>query len=227
MITLQQIRAARGLLNWSQSELAKFCGLSVTSMSKIDRGISKPRVTTLEKIQDLFEKQGVEFTSGNGVRMCDEVFNVQICEGEDLHYRYHQDIFNTLRTYGGDAGHIFTDEQPVISNPKWRKALFNYYREFRKYGFSERILLTEGVMERYGPPDCVTYRWCSKELASDAGTSVYGNKYAIFLPNKIVMIENQAIADKFFKQFEESWNNAKPIPSAKSGFEQDLERLSS
>jgi len=227
MISLQQIRAARGLLNWSQAKLAKSCGISDTGMYNIDRGLSKPRATTLEKMQNLFESQGVEFLSGNGVRMCDEVFNVEVYEGEDLYYRYRQDILNTLKTYGGDAGHIATDEQPYMSSSKLRQSLFNYYCEFRKYGFSERILLAEGVMERYGPPDCVTYRWCSKELASQAGISVYGNKYGIFLPDKIVTIESKNIAEKFFKQFAANWANAKPIPPAKSIFEQDLERFSS
>ena len=67
MISLKQIRAARGILGWSQSDLARECGLSVTAMNSIDREISVPRLKTITKMQEIFERRGIEFIEGHAM----------------------------------------------------------------------------------------------------------------------------------------------------------------
>jgi hypothetical protein len=59
------------------------------------------------------------------------------------------------------------------------------------------------------------YRWVSKEIFNQMPYYVYDNKYAILLwgtPQRVVLVENKAIADGYRKQFMALWNNAK-IPS--------------
>jgi transcriptional regulator with XRE-family HTH domain len=74
MITSAQIRAARGMLNWSRKELAEHSGLSFASMMRLESfdGVPSSNFKTLEAIQIAFEKAGVEFIgtpeSGAGVR---------------------------------------------------------------------------------------------------------------------------------------------------------------
>jgi transcriptional regulator with XRE-family HTH domain len=76
MITRGQIRAARGLLGWTQSQLAKVAGLSEVAIKNLERGRTDPRASTLTAIQEAFDRAGVVFldpgdtrNGGSGVRL--------------------------------------------------------------------------------------------------------------------------------------------------------------
>lgn len=223
MITLNQIRAARGLLNWSQSDLARHAGLSLTAVNAIDRELSQPRVRTLATFEKLFESHGIEFTQGQGVRFRKDVFRMETFEGPESFAAYMRDVVETQLDKGGESLHSCVDEAFFLK--KHRKIFYDYYAEFTKHKMKERILICEGTLDRYGPRSTTEYRWCSKELYTQIGSSVYGDKYCIYLPNRIVVIENTDIAQAYRKQFEENWRRSKIIPHAQSGFEQDLEKL--
>lgn len=66
MITSAQIRAARGLLDWSRRELAEKSGVSFASMMRLESfdGVPSSNVKTLEAIKTAFENAGVEFIGG-------------------------------------------------------------------------------------------------------------------------------------------------------------------
>jgi predicted transcriptional regulator len=59
MITPAQIRAARALLDWKQTDLAERSGVSEMAIKKIERGVTDPRASTLTAIQAAFEDAGV------------------------------------------------------------------------------------------------------------------------------------------------------------------------
>src|SRR5215467_8531521 len=67
MITIEQMRAARGLLGWSQSELAKRAGLSLPTVKRVEAG-SGPRVSdeARRRIQRALEVGGAQFIAENG-----------------------------------------------------------------------------------------------------------------------------------------------------------------
>ena len=74
MLTPAQMRAARALLDWKQTDLAKAADVSEMSVKNIERGSTDPRVSTMEKIQASLEKAGVAFIDadrdgGPGVRL--------------------------------------------------------------------------------------------------------------------------------------------------------------
>ena len=64
MITSAQIRAARGLLDWSRRELAEKSGVGFSSLLRLESfdGIPSSNVKTLEALKKAFEEAGVEFT---------------------------------------------------------------------------------------------------------------------------------------------------------------------
>jgi transcriptional regulator with XRE-family HTH domain len=72
MINSAQIRAARGLLKWTQAALAAKAGVSIVTMNMIEAETVRPRKTTLEAIQRVLESGGVEFigdeNAGLGVK---------------------------------------------------------------------------------------------------------------------------------------------------------------
>jgi predicted transcriptional regulator len=73
MITPRQIRAARGLLGWSQQELADKAIVSVNAVNRLERGQVDSRLSTLAAVEKALARAGVEFISaaekGEGVRL--------------------------------------------------------------------------------------------------------------------------------------------------------------
>jgi transcriptional regulator with XRE-family HTH domain len=66
MITSAQCRAARGLLGWSQQNLADRAGVGIMTIHQFEKGGSQPRRATLEVVRRAFENAGVEFIDENG-----------------------------------------------------------------------------------------------------------------------------------------------------------------
>jgi transcriptional regulator with XRE-family HTH domain len=66
MINAAQCRAARGLIGWSQQELAKNAGIGTVAVHQLESGTSQPRRATLDVIRRAFEKAGVVFIDENG-----------------------------------------------------------------------------------------------------------------------------------------------------------------
>jgi transcriptional regulator with XRE-family HTH domain len=67
VITIEQMRAARALLGWSQSELAKRAGLSLPTIKRVERG-KGPAVSeeARSRIRQALEGGGAKFISENG-----------------------------------------------------------------------------------------------------------------------------------------------------------------
>jgi DNA-binding transcriptional regulator YiaG len=66
MISPAQCRAARGLLDWSQQELANRAGVGVVTVRQIEAGTHQPRRATLDVVRRCLESGGVEFIDENG-----------------------------------------------------------------------------------------------------------------------------------------------------------------
>ena len=74
MITSDQIRAARALLDWSRSDLSSKSGIGLSALMRLEsaEGVPGGHVKTLEAVQKTFEEAGIEFIgqpdAGAGVR---------------------------------------------------------------------------------------------------------------------------------------------------------------
>ena len=78
MITAAQIRAARGLLKWTQATLAAKSGLSIVTLNMIESETVQPRKSSLAAIRQALESGGAEFIGtggGLGVRFREEAGN--------------------------------------------------------------------------------------------------------------------------------------------------------
>ena len=66
-VKLEQLRAARGLLGWSQGELADRAGLSLPTVKRLE-GAYGPRVSedAQVKLRHALEEAGLEFIDENG-----------------------------------------------------------------------------------------------------------------------------------------------------------------
>ena len=66
MITSAQCRAARGLLSWSQQNLADRAGVGIMTIHQFEKEGTQPRRATLEVVRRALENAGVEFIDENG-----------------------------------------------------------------------------------------------------------------------------------------------------------------
>ena len=79
MLTAAQMRAGRGLLGWSQRDLASHSGLPLSIIKNIERGASDPRASTLMAIEKAFIaakiillEPGDVRDGGQGIRFVDK-----------------------------------------------------------------------------------------------------------------------------------------------------------
>jgi predicted transcriptional regulator len=59
IIFAAKIRASRGLLNWSQGELAERAGVSKQSVTRIEVGATDPRLSTMTALNEVIRAAGV------------------------------------------------------------------------------------------------------------------------------------------------------------------------
>ena len=68
LTTIRQVKAARALLGWSQSDLARHSGISEPTIARLESidGELGGRGETVRKIRTALEASGIEFIEENG-----------------------------------------------------------------------------------------------------------------------------------------------------------------
>lgn len=68
VLTVEQLRAARGLLGWSQAKLAKISGVAISTIKRMEgeRGPLRSSAENLVKVREALEQAGVVFIDRNG-----------------------------------------------------------------------------------------------------------------------------------------------------------------
>jgi len=66
MLSSAQCKAARGLLDWTQQDLAERAGVGIVTVRQFESAANTPRRATLNVIRRAFETAGVEFIDENG-----------------------------------------------------------------------------------------------------------------------------------------------------------------
>jgi len=66
LISAEQCRGARGMLGWSQDQLADAASLSRATIADFERGERTPTMNNLVALRAAFEAAGLEFIPENG-----------------------------------------------------------------------------------------------------------------------------------------------------------------
>ena len=68
MLYVSQVRAARGLLGWNQSNLAIESGLAISTIKRMETSgeFLKGNVENVWKVRKALERAGIEFINENG-----------------------------------------------------------------------------------------------------------------------------------------------------------------
>jgi transcriptional regulator with XRE-family HTH domain len=138
MIKGSQIRAARGLIDWSADQLARKVGLSRVAISKIEDGSAQPRALTIEAIVKAFADNQIEFTD-RGVEWAHPI--ISTIEGDGCYLKLldliYQDLLNKRPT--PEVLSICTDD--AVSPPPVVQAITRWHDA----GFKCRFLTRENA----------------------------------------------------------------------------------
>jgi DNA-binding XRE family transcriptional regulator len=68
-ISPAQCRGARGLLDWTQADLAKKVGIALRTVRDFESGKRKPLQIVRSSIKQALEEAGIEFLGDDGLRL--------------------------------------------------------------------------------------------------------------------------------------------------------------
>lgn len=214
-ITTAQIRGARGILNWSQQDLAQRTGISATSIGAIENGQTTPRESTLSTIRKTLENAGIEFIGLEGVRQRRD--DVRIFSGKDGLIEFYDDIFATVRDKTTEVLVSNVDER-IFVEALGEYAKVHVERMEAQKGVRYKILTKEG--DNYAPGSGYgEYRWIPKELFASVPFYLYGKKLAIMVFDNepsIIVLQYPSIAEAYRIQFFDMWERAHSIEAQKS-----------
>jgi transcriptional regulator with XRE-family HTH domain len=201
MISREQIKAGRAMLDWSQKDLAQHSGVSDATIKLIETARINSTPETRQTIQEALEKGGLEFLPQNGVRMRDDLLTVLEKRDEDdsVFLRLLDDIYYTMRRGYGEVLWSFVDDS--LSSPE----VLEKDRLIRGTGCGMRSLVRHGDTYLIYPIE--EYRYLPKGLFLNNTSVVYGNKFALVVDGsrKVIIINNEAIADVKRMEFEIIW----------------------
>ena len=206
-ISTAQIRGARGILNWSQTDLAERTGISATSIGSIENGQTNPRLSTLQTIQKAFEDGGIVFIGREGVRK--KTGEVKIFTGREGYLDFFEEVYDTLAK---DPGEVLVNNVNERDFVKWHGEMGNYHLERMSSipGISYKILVKEG--DTYLPASgYAQYRWLPKTEFSSVPFYAFGKRLAIMLFDNeptIILLDYPAVTKAYRIQFEAIWAQA-------------------
>lgn len=209
-ITTAQIRGARGILNWSQSELAERTGISSTSIGSIENGQSTPRASTLQTIRKTFEDAGIEFIGLEGVRL--RSGDIRTYKGQAGLIDFYEDIYRTVKNFKGDILVSNVDERLFVKY-MGDFAVTHIERMKSLPSIQYKILLREG--DDYIPgEDYAEYRSIPSELFASVPFYVYADKMAIIVFESeltVIVMDYPAIANAYRTQFADMWERSSAV----------------
>lgn len=212
--TPAQCRAARGLLNWSQPDLARLCDMHVQTISTFEQDIGTPSKRTIRKITDVFIAHGIEFLEGDGLRRRESP--ITILRGADGFEAFLDDVYNTAIRYG-------TKEKPVeifLSNvqhmnwikwmgeEKWANHVARMTQD--QAVMDVRIMVKEG--DKNFPAKAYSkYKCVPADMFNDKSFYSYHDKLAFLNFQKddveITVMEQGDFARGYRQLFLATWNN--------------------
>ena len=213
-ITTAQIRGARGILNWSQSDLAERTGISATSIGSIENGQSTPRSNTLNTIRKSFEDAGIEFIGREGVRL--RTGDVRVYAGREGFTLFFDLVYETVKTHGGEILVSNVEERKFL---KWAgdNAQLHMERMSKIDNVFFKVLLREGDFD-FAASKYAEYRWLPNALFTSVPFYTFGESLAIILLDPeptIVVLNYPAVAEAYRIQFSNMWESAS-IPKQKA-----------
>jgi DNA-binding XRE family transcriptional regulator len=220
MITAAQLRAARGLLDWTRADLAKAANISPETVKNIEHGTFKPQENTAEAIIHAFAAQDVEFTENEGVRLANKSVKLypgvegygqfldfiyeQMKNGGDTYQLNYPD--SVIKRFGGNVGKSYLERMSAVSN------------------LNAKCLVPEG--DTNFPAKYCQYRWLPKSQESALPYYMFGDHVSLLSALSdddvvFIVIHSPLLAKILREQFERYWDSGLKIPDNASKANRD------
>lgn len=214
MPTIEQIRAARALVGWSQGDLAENAGLSQTGIARIENGTNHPNSTTISKICGAFDRADIEFIGESGVKK--RTGEIRTLSGVQGFKDFMDDVYNVAKEQGGEI--CLYNANPENWN-KWLGQDWYEMHSERMQSIKDNYVFSVSVNEGEGQfigKDFVEYRWFPKEIFNEQSFYSYGNRLAFlnFSDNNVTIniLDNKDFAEGFRSLFNIAWKNVSVKP---------------
>lgn len=215
MPTIAQIRAARALLDWSQSDLAEFAGLSQTGIARIENGTNKPNSRTLDKINTAFDHADIEFIADTGVKK--RKGEIKTLKGKEGFIAFMYDVYITARDKGGLI--CLHNAEPENWNKWMGKEEYDKHAQRMneiKTDFEVRITAKQGNTNLIAS-SFAEYRWIPEHMFNEQSFYAYGDKLAFMIFEQdsveIKILEKKQFADTFRMLFNLAWDSVTITPN--------------
>lgn len=216
MIEAKQIRAARALLEWSQQDLAKAAGLATSSVKNIENDSTAHRRASIQLIENTFDDVGIEFTTGSGVRLRNDILALHA--GRNATATLLDTLYQSAHASADREICIFGFDEALAQDLDGKDSRRNHVARLQTAGISERILLAQGNRAFLNAPDC--YRWLPTSYFNKS-TPIFiaGDRIAIHfgtLKRKAITIHLRSLAQHMRQLFNFVWDHAQ-LPQAAAG----------
>jgi len=214
MISPEQLRAARAILEISQDAVAKEVGMTHTKLSRLEKGTTDATSTDLGAIQSFYENKGLEFTDNHGVRI-KQTFET-VYRGQKGLRELMDVLYETVSVEGGDICQFH------LGSGKFRQWLGDDWYKMHsermikiKDKFNFRIVVNEGASV-FIAKEFAKYRWYPKEKMTERTFYIFGDKVCLFYPEpeqlEIRVINDRGLADQMRELFSAVWDLCARIP---------------
>ncbi|NCC03085.1 MAG: XRE family transcriptional regulator [Proteobacteria bacterium] len=203
-----QLRAARGLLDWTRSDLSKSSGVSVETIKNIERNVYMPQETTVNAIINAFAEHDVEFTEDDGVRSRKN--RVRTYAGKKGYLAFLDHVYASLKDHGGRIRQFnLSDGAHLPYAGEFALTHLNRMTELKN--IDARVLTQQGDLS-FPAPYC-EYRWFKKKderqipyyICNDYLWLVIHRSSTEF---ETVSIHSRMLSDIYNNHFESFWNEA-------------------
>lgn len=197
------IRAARGALDWSQTELAEQADVHFQTIVSIEKGASSPSSTTLSKIRQAFERNGLEI-EGDNLRLNKKA--IYEIEHNNWYLELLDDVYKTLKDKPIEEKEVLIG---FASNKKSSEDVIKKWKEIRNAQIKMKTLVCEGDTYLMGGLD--EYRYVSEQFFTNYVQIIYADKVAFSSKTheKAIVIRDSFLAGSMRKQFEAFWITGK------------------
>ena len=215
MLSIEQCRGARGILNWTQQDLADASGLSKTAINNFEKGHSDIKNESLKSIKYAFVSAGIEFIGQQG--MTKRTDKTEILNGENAFLTLFNDILDSVEQTQTDLMISNYDIDFVMSQLsdakiKQRNAIL------KNTPVSQRFLCTEENI--HGSINGREYRKLPDNITEFAPTTyIYGGSkvaFGLWKMSSIIIVNSQRVYNAELNRFNHLWDKATPISQPKA-----------
>ncbi|MDD4615550.1 MAG: helix-turn-helix transcriptional regulator [Alphaproteobacteria bacterium] len=208
MITGRQIRAARSLLEWKAEDLAKAAGLTRVTVSNLEAEAVQPQERTMASITAAFDRHGIEFLDGEGVRL--RQHEVRVFTGKAGHKQYLEHVYGVLKSNGGRIRQFnLSDEERF---PYAGDAFDEHLRKMEAiHNIDARALIRQG--DGNFPAKYCVYRWLDRMGQKLIPFYVYNDYVSLPIIKsdhniETLSIHSKLLAVKYSQQFDLFWSTS-------------------